>query len=121
MELLTIAGRDYGDLLLSGKGLKQRLEERGAVVIETADGGLFHRYAARKRRLTVSLHMISEAELGTLEESMAADVFPVLYRMGGSDQGGMFTLDPSGVNASASMISGGVLYFTGVSFTLREV
>ena len=32
MELLTIAGRDYGDYLLSGKGLKQRLEERGAVV-----------------------------------------------------------------------------------------
>ncbi len=121
MELLNIAGCDYGDYILANKGLRQSLEERGRVVIETADGGLFHRYAARKRKLTVSLHMISEEKLGELETAMAADFFPVIYREGGSDQGGMFTLDPSGVNANASLISGGILYFSGVSFTLREV
>ena len=121
MEILNIAGHDYGDRLLVGKGLKQSLEERGRVLIETADGGLFHRYTARKRKLTVSLHLIPETELGELEDAMAADAFSVIYRTGGTDQGGMFTLDPSGVNASASLISGGILYFTGVTFTLREV
>ena len=121
MELLNISGRDYGGYVLTKTGLKYTLEERGSVEIITAAGGIYHRYAARKRRLTVSLDMVPEDVLDTLEADMAADSFPVLYRAGGREQSGAFTLDTSGVSSSAAVITGGVLYFTGVTFHLREV
>ena len=121
MELLNIADRDYGDYLLSKVGLKQTFEERGAVEIVTASGGLYHCCTARKRKLTVCLDMVPEDVLDILEKSMAKESFPVIYRRGGSDSGGMFTLSSAGISASAALILGGVFYFSNVVFDLREV
>ena len=121
MELLNISGRDYGGYVLAKTGLKYTLEERGSVEIITAAGGIYHRYAARKRKITVYLDMVPEDMLDVLESDMAADSFTVRYREGGRDQAGIFNLDPSGVSSSAAVIMGGVLYFTGITFILREV